>query len=315
MSIFIVGGAGFIGRRLIPKLVDSGERVVCMDINPGLASGWFDELGDKVQMVRGDVTQFDVVMAHMVDAQPKRVLNLSYHISSDLPPHAATKLNVVGMDNCFEAARLCKVPHTIYASSLAVSGPQKNFGERAITEDDDCHGFLQYAMNKRFNEFQARDYTEKYGMTITGVRPANVTGPDKVDGSIDHVNCIVQPARGKSVTFPYKDTMRIPVHVEDIAEVFARVTLAEKPRHSIYNSGGTTTSLGDLADLVRSFLPDADIRFEHETGGLQRSGNYMIDNARMVEEFGVQFAPFPRRVMEMINHVRREEGLELIASA
>ncbi|MFT5174512.1 MAG: nucleoside-diphosphate-sugar epimerase, partial [Gammaproteobacteria bacterium] len=30
MTVFIVGGAGFIGRRLIPKLVDAGERVVCM---------------------------------------------------------------------------------------------------------------------------------------------------------------------------------------------------------------------------------------------------------------------------------------------
>ena len=170
-------------------------------------------------------------------------------------------------------------------------------------------------MNKRFNEFQARDYSEKYGMTITGVRPANVTGPDKVDGSVDHVNCIVQPARGKSVTFPYRDTMRIPVHVDDIAEVFARVTLAEKPRHSIYNSGGTTISIGDLAEMVRGFLPDADIRFDNETGGLERSGNYLVDNSRMVEEFGVQFLPLSRRVLQMINDVRREEGLELIANA
>ena len=217
-------------------------------------------------MVRGDVTQFDVVMANMLEAQPHRVLNLSYHISSELPPHLATKLNVVGMDNCFEAARLCKVPHTVFASSLAVSGPQKNFGERLVNEDDPCHGQLQYAMNKIFNEFQARDYAEKYGMTITGVRPANVTGPDKIDGSIDHVNCIVQPARGQSVTFPYKDTVRIPIHVQDIAEVFAHVTLAEKPRHRIYNSGGTTISLGELADLVREFLPDAKIDFEQATG-------------------------------------------------
>ena len=147
------------------------------------------------------------------------------------------------------------------------------------------------------------------------MRPANVTGPDKVDGSVDHVNCIVQPARGKSVTFPYRDTMRIPVHVDDIAEVFARVTLAEKPRHSIYNSGGTTISIGDLAEMVRGFLPDADIRFDNETGGLERSGNYLVDNSRMVEEFGVQFLPLSRRVLQMINDVRREEGLELIANA
>ena len=36
------------------------------------------------------------------------------------------------MDNCFEAARILGVKHTVFASSLAVSGQQKNFGERAV---------------------------------------------------------------------------------------------------------------------------------------------------------------------------------------
>ena len=46
------------------------------------------------------------------------------------------------------------------------------------------------------NEWQALDYSEKYGMCITGIRGAYVTGPDKVRGSVDHVRCITEPARG-----------------------------------------------------------------------------------------------------------------------
>jgi hypothetical protein len=65
----------------------------------------------------------------------------------------------------------------VYASSLAVSGQQKNFGERAATEADLKYGENQYAAHKVFNEWQAKDYRDKYGMIITGVRPANVTGP------------------------------------------------------------------------------------------------------------------------------------------
>ena len=38
MSILIIGGTGFIGRRLIPLLVKRGEEIVCMDINPGTAN-------------------------------------------------------------------------------------------------------------------------------------------------------------------------------------------------------------------------------------------------------------------------------------
>src|ERR1700760_2359155 len=126
--------------------------------------------------------------------------------------------------------------------------------------------------------------------------PASAPGPDKARGAVDHGTCIPQPARGKPVSFPYKDAMRCPVHVDDIAEVFARVLLTDKPRHSIYNSGGMAISLGDLADIVRDFLPDARITFEHETGGRDQSGNYLIDNSRLLEEFGVQYRPFRQRV-------------------
>jgi nucleoside-diphosphate-sugar epimerase len=310
MPIFVIGGTGFIGPRVIRRLVARGEEVVCMDINPAGAS--FAELGKQVRVVRGDVTQFEDVMRTMVETKPSRVINLSYNLGSELAPHLAVKLNVLGMDNCFEAARLCGVQRVVYASSVAVSGLQKHYGERLVNEDDPKHGDNQYAMHKIFNEWQAQDYIAKYGMSITGVRPANVTGPDKVRGSVDHVQCITQPARGQTVTFPYKDFMRLPIHVEDIAEVFVRVLLADAPRYPIYNSGGTVINLGELADIVQSFIPDARITFEHETGGKERSGNYLVDNGRLRQEFEVEYPPFRQRVLEIINDIRRDEGLPLI---
>ena len=310
MPIFVIGGTGFIGPRVIRRLVARGEEVVCMDINPGAAS--FAELGKQVRVVRGDVTQFEDAMRTMVETRPSRVINLSYNLGSELAPHLAVKLNVLGMDNCFEAARLCGVQRVVYASSVAVSGLQKHYGERLVNEDDPRHGDNQYAMHKMFNEWQAQDYMAKYGMSITGVRPANVTGPDKVRGSVDHVQCITQPARGQTVTFPYKDFMRLPIHVEDIAEVFVRVLLADAPRYPIYNSGGTIISLGELADMVREFIPDARITFEHETGGKERSGNYLVDNSRLRQEFEVEYPPFRQRVLEIINDIRRDEGLPLL---
>jgi nucleoside-diphosphate-sugar epimerase len=311
MTTLILGGTGFIGRRLIPLLVARGEEIVCLDINPGTAD--YSRFGSKVTMLRGDVCQFDEVMAATAAARPARIVNLAYYLGSEHPPHAALKLNIIGMDNCFEAARLAGVNRVVFASSLAVSGEQKFYGERVVTEDDFRHGHVQYAMHKIFNEWQAQDYREKYGMEITAIRPANVTGPDKIVGSVDHVKCITFPAKGQPISFPYKDAMRCPVHVDDIAEVFARVLLTDKPRHAVYNSGGTPISLGDLAALVREFLPDAEISFEHETGGRELSGNYLIDNSRLVQEFGVQYRPYRERVLQIINDTRREAGLPPVA--
>jgi nucleoside-diphosphate-sugar epimerase len=307
MSIFIIGGTGFIGHRLVRLLVARGQTVTCMDVNPGAHS--FADLGKKVTSVRGDVTQFDELMATMSAAKPERVVNLSYFLGSEHAPHVAMKLNILGMDNCFEAARLLGVKHTMYASSLAVNGKQANYGSRPVTEEDRVNGEYQYAKHKIVNEWQAQDYTEKFGMLITGIRPANVTGPDKVRGSVDHVNIVTEPARGNAITFPFRDAMRCPIHVDDIAEVFARVLFAEKPAHRIYNSGGIAISLGEIADIVRSYLPDAKIGFEKESGGKEASGNYMIDNTRLVSEFGVQYRPYRDRVLQIINDIRRDNRL------
>ncbi|MEZ5817008.1 MAG: NAD(P)-dependent oxidoreductase [Hyphomicrobiaceae bacterium] len=311
MSILVIGGAGFIGRRMIPMLAAGGHHVTCMDIDVAGATAAFAKLGDKVKVIRGDVTQFDDVSGAVQEARAERLINLSYFIG-ELAPHVAFKLDIQGMDNCFEAARRFGVKHTVFASSVAVSGQQSHFGERLVDETDERRGETQYAVNKIMNEWQAEDYRRAYGMTITCIRPANVTGPDKKFGSIDHVNCMCQPARGKAVSFPHADAMRCVIHVEDMAEAFARVALSDKPKHTTYNSGGTSISMGELAGLVREFLPNAEITFKEQTGGRAISGNFMIDNRRLVEEFGLQYKPLRQRVKEVINDIRREEGLPLV---
>jgi hypothetical protein len=40
--------------------------------------------------------------------------------------------------------------------------------------------------------------------------------------------------------------------------------------------------------------------------------NFMIDNSRVVTEFGMQFRPYRERVLQIINVVRAEEGKQPI---
>ena len=312
MSILVIGATGFIGPRLVRRLVARGHEVVCMDLNPGAAP--FADVPLQAPVLRGDVTKFEDVMRLVLEVKPERMINLAYGLGAgEGNPHQVMLLDVLGMDNCFEAARLGGVKRVVYASSIAVSGQQSNFGDRLATEDDPTYGTSQYAMHKIFNEFQAKKYIKNYGMSITGVRPANVTGPDKVRGSTDHVQIMTEAARGKPVHLPKKGLMRLLIHVEDMAEVFARILLADAPRHSLYNSGGIPISLGELADIVRGFLPDAQITFG-EDGGREESGNYLVDWSRLATEFGVEYPGLHTRVLEVINDVRRYEGLPLVAA-
>jgi nucleoside-diphosphate-sugar epimerase len=104
MTTLIIGGTGFIGRRLIPLLAKQGEDSVVMDINPQTAN--FSELA-KVRVLRGDVSQFDDVMAVMTTVKPDRVINLAYYISSDLPPRVAS---IASMSGPIRSISICARP-------------------------------------------------------------------------------------------------------------------------------------------------------------------------------------------------------------
>ena len=115
MAILVIGGTGFIGPRAIRRLVERGEEVVCMDINPGAAS--FAGMEDRMKVVFGDVTRFEDVIKAVMEVKPDRILNLAYLLGGgEVEPHINVRLNILGMDNCFEAARLCGVKRVVYVS-------------------------------------------------------------------------------------------------------------------------------------------------------------------------------------------------------
>ena len=76
MSVLVIGATGFIGPRLIKRLVARGETVVGMDVNPGAAA--FGNVPIGAPVMRGDVTRFDDVMRTIVEVKPERVINLAY---------------------------------------------------------------------------------------------------------------------------------------------------------------------------------------------------------------------------------------------
>src|SRR3954470_11134777 len=80
------------------------------------------------------------------------------------------------MDNCFEACRLAGVNRIAYASSLAVSGEQKFYGDRLINEGDFRHGHVQYAMHKIFTNGRCR--TTAKSTAWRSRRSARPTSPD-----------------------------------------------------------------------------------------------------------------------------------------
>src|SRR2546425_657967 len=151
MSVLVIGATGFIGPRLIRRLVTRGETVVGMDVNPGAAA--FGNVPIGAPVMRGDVTRFDDVMRTIVEVKPERVINLAYGLGAgEGNPHQVMLLDVLGMDNVFEAARLAGVRRGVYPSTIAVGGLQSPFGDRPVNQDDATSATSQNAVTKTVNE-------------------------------------------------------------------------------------------------------------------------------------------------------------------
>ena len=227
-------------------------------------------------------------------------------------PHFGMQIKIQGTNKVFEAARWTGVERVVYASSIAAFGVQETFGERAVNEDDLAAPVNVYGMTKAANDFAAGKYIDRYGLDLIGVRICTVFGHGRVTGMTGIIGGLMMslPAVGKPVSMPFhQDELSPMIHAEDAAEIFVRAVLSDQLNHRVYISGGHLATIRDMADAVRSFIPDAQIT----TGDQAVPHIYLVDNSRMLADIGYELAPLRVRVLEHINDARREAGLAPIS--
>ena len=313
MTTMITGGNGFIGGRILRKLVERGERPVCFDLAPPRASAQFP--ADSVDFYRGDVTRLPHLLEAIHDFGVTRIIHMAALLPPDTEerPQLGIEVNVLGTTNVFEAARWAGLERVVYASSIAVYGTQEPFGERPILEDDLAAPVNVYGMTKLANDVSARAYRDRFGLDLRGVRIATVFGHGRVTGMTGMIGGLLAslPAVGEPVSLPFHpDEKSAMIHAEDAAEIFVRIALSGSLRHHVYHSGGHLASVGEMAGIVRGYLPDARI----DLGDRFVPHVYLVDNSRMLADVGYELAPLRVRVLEHINDARQEAGLTEIRS-
>ena len=80
MSVMVTGATGFIGNRIVRKLVERGEDVVCFDLAPPRAN--LQPYLDRLRFYRGDIMQ----MPHLLDAINTHQVDRVIHMAALLPP-------------------------------------------------------------------------------------------------------------------------------------------------------------------------------------------------------------------------------------
>lgn len=120
MHVYIAGGTGVIGRRLIPQLVERGHRVTATTRDPAKSAG-LERLGAQPVLVDG--LDSAAVGAAVATAEPDAVVHQMSALAGKLDPRhfdrsfaLTNRLRTEGTDHLVAAAQACGVRHIVAQS-------------------------------------------------------------------------------------------------------------------------------------------------------------------------------------------------------
>jgi nucleoside-diphosphate-sugar epimerase len=303
MKIMAVGSSGYIGRRVVNNLANRGADVIGFDIAPLPAKE------QSAPFIQGNMANLEEVMAAVADHGVGRIVALGYFMTPLLAPECrdllnAVRVNILGVTNLFEAARLAHLDRVIFASTVGTFGYQDGYGPEPINETTEPRAPKSlYGLMKLLNNGLAERYAKTFGTQIVKVHSTAVIGPGNTAFSRQMIQ---QPALGKPgyANWPSAAPRNI-VGVADIAELYAKIATADQVQHDTYMGTGPAPSGREIADIVIKYLPDASINFDEKA----RVPAWNFDNSRAVQEFGWKIQPVEQMVLDEINGTREAAGL------
>lgn len=316
MAILVTGGKGFIGARVIRRLVEEGEQVVCFELKD--TPGRLGALADRITMVEGDIVNYDDVEKAIARHKGDRIAHMVFYSAEERGvserPAAAEELYRqqmimnTGTFHVFEAARRAGIRKVVYPSSIQYHGLDEPWTEpEPVNEDSPPRPTSAYGIGKHLCERLAREYNRLHDMEIVSVRVPGAYGPGVKIGARG-VNLIgTQGALGRPVHFRYRPEQPIVLaHVDDVAAAVVRPLAAGRLPHDVYHIGGHYTTYGQLAALGRRLIPGMEVSFDASAPLVCA---YHIDSSRMTREMGVTHRSLEQGYLELMNLTRAEHGL------
>jgi nucleoside-diphosphate-sugar epimerase len=241
VKVFVTGGTGFIGGRLVRRLRERGDDVVALVRSPDKALE-LERLG--VELVKGDLTDVDAIRRGTDGVDGVFHGAAIYKIGIPKSQRAEMyETNVRGTERVLDSAIQAGVPKIVYVSTVNVFGNTKG---DVVDESYQRPGndFLSYYDETKYESHQvALDRIAK-GAPIVVVQPGGVYGPG------DHSeigNMIDQASKGKLFAYMFPETGFNLVHVDDVADgailAFDRGEVGQS-----YVLGGEISTMRSLVD-------------------------------------------------------------------
>lgn len=286
-TIFVTGGAGYIGSHCCKAFSRAGWNVVVYD---NLSRGWRDfvKWGD---LIEGDLRDLETLNAAIAKSRPDAIAHfgaVAYVGESVTRPEFYYDNNVVGSLNLLQAMLRNSVDKILFSSTCATYGmPQV----MPVSEHTAQQPISPYGWSKLFVERMLGDFDRAHGIRSISLRYFNAAGADP-DGEIGerhepepHLIPLALEAalRGDSELTIFGDDFATPdgtcvrdyIHVADLAEahVAALRRLLQGARSDVFNLGTETgISVKSVLDAVER-VTGLSIR---RKVGLRRDGDPAI---------------------------------------
>lgn len=290
MAVFITGGYGHLGSWTALLLARQGRKVLLYDVDQE-PPDYLREVSQHLTFIPGDVLDLAALrnaleqhhseidgIIHTVGVMGELVLS---------NPHYYVTLNIVGLVNVLELARILHVKKVLYTSTGAVYGVVQGLAHETHTPNPTD----LYAATKVSAEYLGIQYEQAFGIDFRVARLFFVYGPGKYPsrfirlykmafGALEGLEGL-QMDRGADQRLDF-------TYVEDAAQGIALLFDAKDLPYKIFNiATGESHSVGEVAELAKRYT-HFPVPVEIGPGELMRRSE-ALDIARAVEQLG--YAP------------------------
>jgi nucleoside-diphosphate-sugar epimerase len=276
MRVLVTGGAGFIGRWVIKKLLEDGQEVFTLD---NLSNGRESNIEEfrthpyfKV-FIKGDIKDNQLLKEIFINK-----FDICYHLAASINvqdsidnPKITFENDVIGTFNILER---CKKYNTkmVFMSTCMVYDRADD--EKGITELHPTKPASPYAGSKLAAENMVLSYWHAYKLPTVVIRPFNTYGPFQKTGGEGGVVAIFakKSIEGENLIIYGDGTQtRDLLFVEDCARFIVESGYSNKVNGAIINAGlGKDISINSLALMFTDSNKIEHVQHIHPQSEIQK---------------------------------------------
>ena len=282
-KILITGGAGYVGSKLVPKLLNLGYEITVLDLMIYGENVLPDH--KNLKKIKGDIR--DINLLKNILAGHNIVIHLaciSNDPSFELDPTLGKSINLDAFEPLVKISVEKNINKFIYASSSSVYGIKT---EKNVTEDMKLEPLTDYSKFKGDCEKILNSYKSDEFITTT-IRPSTVCGYALRQRLDLVVNILTNYAFHKREIKVFGgEQLRPNIHIDDMVESYIAVLKADKSKINgeIFNVGFRNQSVNELAADVKEIIGE-DIKIINTKSDDNRS--YHVSSQKIKEVLGFE---------------------------